>query len=106
MHCVERNGVRAPAIGLGTYPMVGEECYLAVLWALQAGYRHIDTAQLYGNEADVGRVLADSSVLRGDIFLTAKCTVRLGGNFPEVSGAAFDAVQDFLLRRDLRLVKV
>ncbi len=75
MHFVERNGIRAPAIGMGTYPMVGEECYLAVLWALQAGYRHIDTAQLYGNEADVGRALADSSVPRGDIFLTTKCGV-------------------------------
>jgi len=44
MHLVERNGIRAPAIGLGTYPTVGQNCYLAVLWALQAGYRDIDTA--------------------------------------------------------------
>ena len=75
MQFVERNGIRAPAIGLGTYPMVGENCYRAVLWALEAGYRHIDTAQLYGNETDVGHALADSGVPRGEIFLTTKCGV-------------------------------
>jgi len=55
--------------------MLGDTCYDAVLWAIQIGYRHIDTAQLYGNEADVGRALADSGVPRGDIFLTTKCGV-------------------------------
>ncbi|MDA0785531.1 MAG: aldo/keto reductase [Proteobacteria bacterium] len=75
MKYVERLGTTAPALGFGTFPMMGDDCYSAVLWALEVGYRHIDTAQLYGNEADVGRALADSSVPRGEIFLTTKCGV-------------------------------
>lgn len=75
MQYVEKDGIRASALGLGTYPMKGDACTNAVLWALEAGYRHIDTAQLYGNEADVGRALAGSGVPRAGIFLTTKCGV-------------------------------
>jgi 2,5-diketo-D-gluconate reductase B len=75
MQYVEYGGMRVPALGLGTYPMQGAPCTNAVLWALEAGYRHIDTAQLYGNEADVGRALAECGLPRADIFLTTKCGV-------------------------------
>ncbi len=65
-------GERIPALGLGTYRLQGPECRAAVKDALELGYRHIDTAQSYGNEDDVGRGIADASVERGDIFLTTK----------------------------------
>jgi 2,5-diketo-D-gluconate reductase B len=75
MQYVEKDGIRAPALGLGTYPMRGADCTNAVLWAFEAGYRHIDTAQLYGNEADVGRALAACGLPRDEIFVTTKCGV-------------------------------
>ncbi|MFM0878644.1 aldo/keto reductase [Streptococcus suis] len=67
------NGVTVPKIGFGTWQIKdGEEAHRSVLYALEAGYRHIDTAQIYGNEASVGQAIADSSVAREDIFLTTK----------------------------------
>lgn len=67
------NGVSIPKIAFGTWQIPdGEEAHRAVLYALEAGYRHIDTAQIYGNEASVGQAIADSSVAREDIFLTTK----------------------------------
>ena len=73
MKYIEHKGARAPALGLGTYPMQGEQCYEAVRWALDIGYRHIDTAESYHNEDAVGRALADSGIPRDEIFLTTKC---------------------------------
>ena len=61
-----------PAIGLGTWPMKGAECEGAIETALGMGYRHIDTAEMYGNEVEVGRALAANVVPRGDVFLTSK----------------------------------
>lgn len=61
-----------PAIGLGTWPMKGAECEGAIETALGMGYRHIDTAEMYGNEVEVGRALAASATPRADIFLTSK----------------------------------
>jgi len=61
-----------PLVGFGTWQLEGEACYRSVLWALQAGYRHIDTAQGYYNEAEVGRAIADSGIPRRDIFITTK----------------------------------
>jgi diketogulonate reductase-like aldo/keto reductase len=62
-----------PVIGLGVYQSApGSECYNAVLSALAAGYRHIDTAQIYRNEEDVGRAIVDSKVPRNQIFVTTK----------------------------------
>ncbi len=66
------NGVEIPIVGLGTFKTKDEEVYNAVLVALREGYRHIDTATIYGNEASVGRAIRDSGVKREDIFLTAK----------------------------------
>jgi diketogulonate reductase-like aldo/keto reductase len=67
------NGVEMPQLGFGVFQSaVGKETYQAVLWALEAGYRHIDTAMIYGNEADVGQAIIDSGVPREEIFLTTK----------------------------------
>ena len=67
------DGRAIPRVGFGTAGMKsGAESYGAVYQALNAGYRHIDTAQLYGNEADVGKAVRDSGILRRDIFITSK----------------------------------
>lgn len=66
-------GVEIPVLGFGTWLIPdGEETYRCVAAALAAGYRHIDTAQGYGNEAGVGRALRDSGIPVGDVFLTTK----------------------------------
>ena len=67
-----RNGLALPAIGLGTWPMIGSECTQAVRQALELGYRHIDTATAYDNEAAVGQALRESDVPREQIHLTTK----------------------------------
>lgn len=64
------NGI--PAIGLGTYPLVGAEAERCVAAALEVGIRHVDTAQMYGNEKQVGRGIVASGVPRGEIFLVTK----------------------------------
>ena len=61
-----------PTIGLGTWEMTGSECYRAVLYALEVGYRHIDTATTYRNEDEVGRAVRDSRIPREDLFVTTK----------------------------------
>jgi diketogulonate reductase-like aldo/keto reductase len=71
--CVLADGHRIPMLGLGVWQMSdGPECVNAVRWALELGYRHIDTAQAYGNEESVGRALRDSGVPRNEVFLTTK----------------------------------
>jgi diketogulonate reductase-like aldo/keto reductase len=64
--------VDMPLLGFGTWQMRGQEAYSAVRDALEAGYRHIDTATMYGNEAEVGRALKDSGVPRDQVFVTTK----------------------------------
>lgn len=67
------NGVLIPRLGLGVYQAEpGDETYLAVRAALEAGYRHFDTARLYSNEGDVGRALRDSGLPRDEVFVTTK----------------------------------
>lgn len=67
------NGHQIPKLGFGTWELKdGEETYQAVRAALEVGYRHIDTAQTYKNEASVGKAIADADVAREDIFLTTK----------------------------------
>jgi diketogulonate reductase-like aldo/keto reductase len=67
------DGARIPALGLGVWQVRdGEESENAVRWALELGYRHIDTAQAYGNEASVGRGLRASGVPREQVFITTK----------------------------------
>ncbi len=61
-----------PNIGMGTFRLKDEVAYQSVLTALELGYRHIDTAQIYGNETQVGQALADSGIAREQVFLTTK----------------------------------
>ncbi len=67
------DGARMPLLGLGVWQVAhGADTEQAVSWALESGYRHIDTAQAYGNEESVGRALRDSGVPRNQVFLTTK----------------------------------
>ena len=67
------NGVKIPCVGFGTYKTPdGNVCVTGVLTALEAGYRHIDTAEFYFNEEGVGKALAETSLPREDIFVTTK----------------------------------
>jgi diketogulonate reductase-like aldo/keto reductase len=65
-------GVAMPLLGFGTWQLTGDQAYRAVRTALDVGYRHLDTATGYGNEAEVGRAVRDSGVDRGDVFITTK----------------------------------
>ncbi|WP_306212529.1 aldo/keto reductase [Actinoplanes sp. RD1] len=73
------NGREMPLLGFGTWQIRGDAAYESVLAALAAGYRHIDTATMYGNEAEVGRALADSGVPRDEIFVTTKLPPERAG---------------------------
>jgi diketogulonate reductase-like aldo/keto reductase len=69
---VQANGAAIPAIGLGTWELRGDEAIRAVHAALDAGYRHIDTAAMYGNEREIGQALRSHAVPREKIFVTTK----------------------------------
>jgi len=69
---VEANGAKIPAIGLGTWELRGRTCARLVEQALRLGYRHIDTAQVYENEREVGDGLRASGVRRDEVFITTK----------------------------------
>lgn len=75
MHNVSANGAHIPALGFGTFRMPGEDVLRVLPKAIELGFRHIDTAQIYGNEAEVGAAIARSGVSRGEIFLTTKVWV-------------------------------
>lgn len=75
----EIQGVEVPALGLGTWLLEGDECEEAVADALAIGYRHVDTAQVYENEAAVGRGIARSGVPREEIWLTTKVWMENAG---------------------------
>ena len=66
------SGYQIPQFGFGTYKISAEDCVDAVKYALDLGIRHIDTAQMYHNEAEVGRALEESGIPREEIFLTTK----------------------------------
>jgi 2,5-diketo-D-gluconate reductase B len=68
----EIKGEKVPSLGLGTWRLSGQECIKAVERAFALGYRHIDTAQMYANEGDVGRGILNSGVGREDVFLVTK----------------------------------
>lgn len=85
------NGVEIPANGFGVYQVNKEDCKESVLTALKTGYRHIDTAQSYFNEEEVGAALKESDVPRNEIFLTTKVWID---NYGE--GKAYDSVIESL----------
>jgi 2,5-diketo-D-gluconate reductase B len=72
MQFVEANGAKIPAIGLGTWELRGRTCARIVEQALKLGYRHIDTAQVYENEREVGEGLRGSGIKRSEVFVTTK----------------------------------
>jgi 2,5-diketo-D-gluconate reductase A len=65
-------GVTMPMVGFGTWQLSGRRGYEAIRYALNVGYRHVDTATMYRNESEVGRAIKDSSLDRGDVFITTK----------------------------------
>jgi 2,5-diketo-D-gluconate reductase B len=69
---VEAKGARIPLLGLGTWDLRGRVCARVVEQALRLGYRHIDTAEMYDNEREVGEGLHASGVKRSDVFVTTK----------------------------------
>jgi 2,5-diketo-D-gluconate reductase B len=72
MDAVEAQGARIPLVGLGTWELRGRICARVVEQALRLGYRHVDTAEMYDNEREVGEALRASGVARADVFLTTK----------------------------------
>jgi 2,5-diketo-D-gluconate reductase A len=84
---------RMPMVGFGTWKVTGDQVEAAVGSALAAGYRHIDTATMYGNEAEIGAALGSSGLDRAEIFVTTKIRPPDAGKEPEV------------LRRSLRALR-
>lgn len=72
MDVITANGLRMPRLGFGTWRLSGRECQRAVESALELGYRHIDTGQMYGNETEVGAAIAASGVKREELHVTTK----------------------------------
>ncbi len=70
------NDMELPNIGLGTYQLAPEQTYRSVRWALEIGYRHIDTAALYRNEKQIGQAIRDSGISRQQIFVTTKISPK------------------------------
>jgi 2,5-diketo-D-gluconate reductase A len=85
---VLNNGQTIPQFGFGVFLVKPDETQAAVTHALQAGYRHIDTAQMYGNEAEVGAAVGRSGLSRGEVFITTK--LSNGAHRPDDARAAFD----------------
>jgi 2,5-diketo-D-gluconate reductase A len=85
-------GVAMPMVGFGTWPMRGHKACEAVRSALQAGYRHIDTATMYANEAEVGRAVRDSELLRQEVFLTTKLRASDAGREREILNSSLRAL--------------
>jgi 2,5-diketo-D-gluconate reductase B len=80
MHDVSANGANIPALGFGTFRMPDADVHRVLPQALKLGFRHVDTAQIYGNEQSVGDVLKASGIPRPDIFLTTKVWVDKVGH--------------------------
>jgi diketogulonate reductase-like aldo/keto reductase len=88
-----RSGPAMPLLGFGTWQIRGESAYQAVRAALDAGYRHLDTATMYGNEAEVGRALADSGVPRDEVFVTTKLPPERAGRERATLAASLRALR-------------
>jgi 2,5-diketo-D-gluconate reductase A len=95
-------GVDLPLVGLGTWQASGRQAYDAVRHALELGYRHIDTATMYGNEREVGQAVRDSGAPRDEVFITTKLLSRDAGRERETLAASLEALA--VERLDLWLV--
>ncbi len=82
------NGQRIPQLGFGVFLIPPAQTEAAVTHALRAGYRHIDTAEMYGNEAEVGQAISKSGLSRGEVFVTTK--LNNGAHRPDDARRAFD----------------
>ena len=89
MDHLQTQGISLPRLGLGTYRMQGDVCRAAVESALALGYRHIDTAEMYGNEEAIGAAVASSGVARKELHVTTKVWVE--NLAPDAIRRAFDA---------------
>ncbi len=85
-------GIEMPLVGFGTWQLRGQSAYDAVRYALEVGYRHLDTATMYGNEAEVGRALRDSGVAREDVFITTKLPPERVGREEQTLAASLRAL--------------
>ena len=85
-------GVQMPLVGFGTWQLRGREAYRAVRHALDVGYRHIDTATIYRNEAEIGRALRDSGVARSKVFITTKLWPSDAGRERRIIAASLSAL--------------
>jgi 2,5-diketo-D-gluconate reductase A len=82
------NGVEIPQLGFGVFQIKPEETTEAVRRALETGYRHLDTAEMYGNEKEVGRAVRESGIAREEVFVTSK--LNNGFHAPDEALRAFD----------------
>jgi 2,5-diketo-D-gluconate reductase A len=82
------NGQRIPQLGFGVFLIPAQQTEAAVTHALQSGYRHIDTAEMYGNEAEVGQAISKSGLSRAEVFVTTK--LLNGAHRPDDARRAFD----------------
>ncbi|ROS78606.1 aldo/keto reductase [Cellulomonas sp. PhB143] len=85
-------GGEMPLLGLGTWQAEGDDCYRAVSTALEAGYRHVDTATGYGNEEQVGRALRESGLARDEVFVTTKLPPEAEGKEAETLARSLEAL--------------
>jgi len=88
MQFVTARSARIPALGFGTYPLSGAQGRRAIGEAIGVGYRHIDTAQMYGNEADVGAAIKASKIERSEFFVTTK--IDNGNHAPAALRRSFE----------------
>lgn len=88
------NGTSIPQLGFGVFQIPPDDTRQAVLTALESGYRHIDTAEMYGNEKEVGTAVRESGLARGDVFVTSK--LNNGYHAHDAALTAFDRSLDDL----------
>ncbi len=99
------NGVKIPAIGFGTWQIPsGDIAYNSVKEAIKVGYRHIDTAQAYGNEASVGKAILDSGIDRSELFVTSKLPAEIKSYEQALKRAEFTMKKIGLEYIDLYLI--
>ena len=87
------SGGRIPLLGFGTWQIKGEDAVRATSAALETGYRHVDTATIYGNEREVGRALTESGIAREEVFLTTKCPPARAGRELETLRESLELLQ-------------
>ena len=104
MFATLNTGYKLPLVGLGVYQSKpGPETYNSVKWALELGYRHIDTAAMYNNEADVGRACRDSGIPREEIFITTKFWPGMHGINESKVGSGYSVAVEQGLQSNVKL---